>query len=82
MSSYRELFATCHFNIFDLSRFSYLSSEEDPGHTSWIKLFDITVNGLWLLVVVVKSFFLDVAMFFDSFLNLLFCIRFNISKGA
>ena len=82
MSSYRELFVTCHFNIFDLSRLSFLSSEEDPGTTSGIELFAITVNGLWFLVVVVKSFFMDVAMFLDSFLNPLFCIRFNISKGA
>ena len=82
MSSSQKLFVTCRFNIFDLSRFRFLSSEEDPGTTFGIEIFEITVNGPWLLAVVVKSFFLDVAIFLDSSLNPLFCLRFNISKGA
>ena len=73
MSSYCKLFVTCHFNIFDLSCFSFLSSEEDPRTTPGIEFFRITVNGLWLLSVVVihicihhmtaKYFFQDFATY-------------------
>ena len=64
VSSYRKLFVTCRFNIFDLSCFSFLFSEDDPSSTSGIEFFAITGNGLWLLAVVIKSSILDVHFWF------------------
>ena len=43
-----------------LSLVALIFSEDDPGTTSGIEFFAITVNGLWLLAVVIKSSILDV----------------------
>ena len=37
--------AFSHFDTFDLSRFSILPSDEDPGTTLGMEIFAITVNG-------------------------------------
>ena len=60
VSSYHKLFVICRFNVFDLSHFSLLFTENDPGNISGIEFFAITVSGLWLLAVVIKSSILDV----------------------
>ena len=51
-------------------------------HTRIQRFFAITINGFWFFGVVVKSFVLNVAVFSNSSMNLLLCIRFNISKGV
>ena len=74
--------AFSHFNNFNLSRFSILPSDKDPGTTLGMEFFALTLNGFWFLGVVVNSFVLDVAVFSISSLNLLLCIMFSISKGV
>ena len=61
---------------------AFLCEHEDPETTLGMEFFAIKMNGFWFLGVVVKSFVLDVAVFSNSSVNRLLCIRFNISKGV
>lgn len=69
-----------HFNTFGLSLFSVLALEEVPEVTSEMEFFEITVNGLPLMTVLVRSSVLDVAAFLDPTLNPFLYFRFNITK--
>ena len=55
--------------VFDLSRLSFLLSEEGLGTASGMDFYAITENGFWLLVVMMKRSVLVVASFLDSSLN-------------
>ena len=74
--------AFCHFNTFDLSRLSFLLSEEGFGTASGVDFYVITENGFWLLVVMMKRSALVVVSFLDSFLNPFPYIWCNISEGV